>query len=500
MSTKLRSYRNLPALFSMLAMLLAVSHVQTARAQAPPDSLTAQTEGPTGIMLTWQACQSSDQANCLENFYIYRNPPNIDTLLNTQSAGDSSTLQYLDTKGLNPSTKYTYMVCTGAKAKDGSNCLTTSATTFAKQSSGGSGGGSGNGSGNQGSANDTNTSTPPTDLRALAGDSTVLLSWQNPQSNFPLVIEIYRTLTGGSSAGQIAILNGDISVKVPPARYQDTGPLGPHYTYDYYVCDGSHDVQMRNCAHSNLVTTWGLNPVMNAVRTSQTTVKLSVAVDNLETLSGLKVTRQDNSGPCGKGTTLGNGSQGCKTTSYGPNGVPMNAPVITTIYDKGPGSTFGASTATAPYVIDIPDDTVTAGVEYYYQAHATWNGSLEQDSQTMTVPVGITLHYLPQHKSLTKSLVGVQPVGIKGGTQQKASTSAMAATVSSAQAKVKANPNDAQSLYTLGQSYCKENLKDACVSTMYMGFLQSQKAGTTTLSNQIKVSLAAEGVAISDEK
>lgn len=498
MPTKPRSCPHFPALFSVLAMLLIFSQAQTAHAQAPPDSLTAQTEGPTGIMLTWQACESSDQPNCVENFYIYRNPPNIDTVLNTQSAGDSSTLQYLDTQGLKPSTTYTYMVCSDKKDSNGSNCRSTSATTFAKQASGGSGGGSGNGSANQGSGNDTNTSPPPTNLQALAGGSTVLLNWQNPQSDFPIVIEIYRAMTGASAAGQIAVLNGDATVKVPPERYADTGPLGPHYTYDYYVCDGSHDVQMRNCAHSNLVTIWGINPVMNAVRSSPTTVKLSVAVDNLTTLTGLTVTRQDNSGTCGKGTTLGNGSQGCKTTSYGPNGVPINAPVITTVYDKGPGTGFGASTATAPYVIDIPDDTVAAGVEYYYQAHATWAGSVGQDSQTMTVPV--TLNYVSQHKSLTKTLDKGQSVGIKGGTQQKASAPASADIVSSAQAKVKANPNDAQSLYTLGQSYCKVNLKDACVSTMYMGFLQSQKAGTTTLSNQIKTSLAAEGVTVSNEK
>ena len=499
MSTRPRPCRYFLVVVSIFTALLAFGPTRTAHAQAP-DSLTAQAEGPTGIQLTWQACQSSEQANCLENFYIYRNPPNIDTVLAVESAGQNSTLQYLDTTNLTPSTTYTYMVCSDKKAADGSNCLTTSATTFAQQASGGSSGGSGKGSGNQGATNDTNTSAPPTNLRALAGDTTVLLDWQNPQSDFPIMIEIYRAMTGATSPAQIAILNGDATAKVPPDRYSDAGPLGPHYPYDYYVCSGSHDTLMRNCAHSNHIYTWGLNPVMNAVRSSPTTVKLSVAVDNLSTLARLKVTRQDSNDPCRNGGTLGNGSQGCKTTSYGPNGVPINAPVITTVYDKGPNTGFGSSTATAPYMIEIPDDTVTDGVEYYYQAHATWNASVEQDSQTITVPAKITLHYVPPQKSVAKGLVKAQPVGVKGGTQQKVAFPVMAETVSSAQAKVKANPNDAQSIYTLGQSYCKANLKDACVSTMYMGFLQSQKAGTTTLSDQIKASLAAQGVTVSDEK
>ena len=510
MPTAPRPYLNFPTLFSMLGLLLVMGAVQSARAQAAPDSLTAQAEGPTGIQLQWQSCASSEQANCQENFYIYRDPPNIATVLKIVSTGQYSVVPYLDTTDLKPSTTYKYLVCTDAKLSDGSNCASASATTLPPQSSGGSGGsggGSGNGSGNQGSTNDTNTSPPPTNLRALSGGSTVLLDWDNPQSDYPIIIEIYRSLTSATVPSQIAVLNGDATQKVPPNRFADNGPLAPHFTYDYYVCDGSHDVQMRNCAHSNQVTTWGLNPVVTAVRSSPTTVTLSVAVDNLNTLTALSVTRQDNSGPCGKGTTLGNGSQGCQTKTYGPNGVPINAPVITTVYQKGPPGGFGASTATAPYIIDIPNDTVVAGVEYYYQAHATWEGAVGQDSQTVTVPVTIALHYVPPQKSFVKTLAKAQPVGIKGGTQQKSQAQTVkpvpqtaVVNLSTAQANVKANPNDAQSLYTLGQSYCKANLKDACVSTLYIGLLQSQKAGNTALSGQIKSSLADEGVKVNDSK
>ncbi|MGB8478462.1 MAG: hypothetical protein WCE63_06430 [Acidobacteriaceae bacterium] len=517
MSIKCRSYRYLPALFSMVAMLLALGNAQTALAQAPPDSLTAQPEGPNEIMLTWVTCQSSTQANCLEYYTIYRNPPSLDTLHDSRSFGSDSKVQYPDYH-LTPSTKYTYMVCSDVKAKDGSNCLTVSTTTLAAPPpNSGSGGGSGKGSGNQGSTNETNTSAPPINLRVLAGVSLVSLKWDNPASPFPVVIDIARSLTGdrdfaSSSPQKIVELNGNGDEKIPPVSYSDSGPFGPHFAYSYYVCTGIMDVIYRNCAHSNSVTLGGLDPILTAVRSNATTVGLSVVVDNVTTLAELKITRQDNSGPCGKGTTLGNGTQGCKTTSYA-NGVPINAPVITTIYDsKGP---FSGPADSAPYTIAVANDTVTAGVEYYYQAQASWTG-LGQDSQVVTVPASLTLHYLPSHKTFGTIPHGVKTVGVKSGTpgkvQGKVATTTQTAArtaaltpirisaVAAAQAKVKANPNDAQSLYALGQSYCAVNLHDACVSTMYMGLLQSQKAGTTALTNQIKASLAAEGVTVNGVK
>ncbi|MEO6830211.1 MAG: hypothetical protein ABI164_10420, partial [Acidobacteriaceae bacterium] len=213
------------------------------------------------------------------------------------------------------------------------------------------------------------------------------------------------------------------------------------------------------------------------------------------------ITRQDSSDPCRRGGALANGEQGCKTSSYDANGVRINAPIIVTIYDKGAGSSFGANTATPPYVVEIPDDTVTAGIEYYYQAHATWSGPLEQDSQTVTVPATVAWRSLPRQKILVKSAVGAKSVGRQQrGAQPKISPKARAASLSSAQARAKANPNDAQSLYELGQSYCDANLRNACVSTMYMGLLQSQKAGSMALTRQIQTRLAAEGVTAGNKK
>ncbi len=495
MITKFRFHRCPPVVFP-ICFLLGTSGGQVAVAQAPPNSITAQTQGPTAILVTWTECLSSDQANCEENFYVYRNPPDSNKVYTTRSAGDLSQISILDGY-LKPSTTYTYTVCTNVKTTDASNCVSASATTQPSQPPGGGSNG-GSGSGGSGSTY-TNNSPPPTNLRALAGDSTVLLSWVNPTSTMNGLLEVDRAITGGTSPQQIAILDPNGTDPTEPTRYPDTGPLEPHYPYDYYVCNGSPDASRQSCAHSNSVTTWGANPVLTAVRTSPTTVKLSVAVDNLSTLVALKATRQGSNDPCRSGSTLANDEQGCKTSTYGPGGVPANVPQITTVYDKGPGSSFGASTATAPYVIDLPDDTVTAGVEYYYQAQATWVGPLEQDSQTVTAPTTITLQHLPAHKTFVKNIGRVQPVGLKSGSQQKGSTTARTAVVA-AQAKVKASPNDAQSLYTLGQSYCKAHLQNACISTMYMSLLQSQKAGTTTLTNQIKTSLADQGIAFSDQK
>jgi hypothetical protein len=510
MSIELNWRRYSLASLSMLVLPFAFVPTRGVQAQdgssyAPPDSLTAQAEGPTGILLQWVACQSSEQANCAETFYIYRNPPNLDSVLQTVSVnGNDSQQSYPDTANLKPSTNYTYLVCSGEKLPDKSNCLSVAQSTLAQSSSGSGGSG---GSGNQGSNNGINLSPPPTNLRALAGDSAVLLDWQNPKPNpyvVSVVVEIYRALSGVPSlnayAGQIAILNADGSAKVPPTRYQDNGPLGPHFTYYYYVCDGSRDVQMRNCALSTPVSTWGANPIMTATRSSPTTVKLSVAVDNLTTLSGLRITRQDNRNPCAQGATLANGEQGCKTKSYSSNGIPINAPIITTIYDKArPGTDFGANGQGAPYVIELPDDAVTAGVEYYYQAEASWG--VVQDSQVATVPAGFK--YLPQHRIVKNFPAGVKPVGVQpvGGTggKGKPRTGAIIATgaaLSAAHVKVKANPTDAKSLFALGQSYCKQNLRDVCVSTLYLGFLQSEKSGTAALTTQIKASLAAQGVAI----
>lgn len=494
MITKFRFYRCLPVVFP-ICFLLGTLGIQVAVAQAPPNSITAQTQGPRAILVTWTECLSSDQTNCEENFYVYRNPPDPNKVYTTRSAGDLSQISILD-GFLNPSTTYTYTVCTDEMAKGATNCVSASATTQPDQSSsGGSGGGLG--SGGSGSTY-TNNSPPPTNLRALAGDSAVLLSWVNPTSTINEWLEVDRAVTGGTSAHQIAILDPNGTDPTKPTRYLDAGPLEPHYPYDYYVCNGSPDANRQSCAHSNSITTWGANPVLTATRTSPTIVKLSVAVDNLTTLVGLKVTRQGSNDPCRSGSTLANGEQGCKTASVGPGGVRANVPQITTVYDKGPGSSFGASTATAPYVIDLPDDSVTDGVEYYYLAQATWIGPLEQDSQTATASATTSLHHFPWHKTLVKSIGGVQPIGQKSGAKQKGSTSARSAVIA-AQAKVKASPNDAQSLYTLGRSYCKAHLHNACISTMYMSLLQSQKGGSTTLTNQIKTSLAAEGVTATNQ-
>jgi len=463
------------ALFGLLTLGLAPA----ASAQSPPDTLTLVVQGPNAISVDFTPCRISTADNCT-NFVIYRDPPGLNIPRTGVEPADYASISYLDT-GLTPSTKYTYLVCSGNAANSSkSNCLEASATTMKAPSSGGSGNDSGTGP-----APYTNNSPPPTNLQATAGGVSVLLSWTNPPNSSEW-IEIRRAITGGTAAQPIKRVTSGTS------RYADQGPLTPHDPYIYWVCTGTPDASMRSCAQSRSVTIWGANPVLTATRTTPTTVRLSVAVDNLPTLVGLKVTRQGGNDPCRQGTTMANGGQGCKTTTVGPGGAPVNAPIITTVYQLSPGDSLGSNSTSPPWVIDIPDDTVTAGVEYYYSAAATWGGPLEQDSQTVTVPATLQFSHYRQ-KILVKS--GVSLIHVQAA-QNKAGTTS----VGEARAEVKTHPNDAQALYRLGQAYCAQKQRDACISTMYLGFLQSQKAGSTALTNQIRRSLAAEGVTVTETK
>jgi hypothetical protein len=467
--------------FAWSALLAAVvmALASTATAQSPPDSLDLVVQGPNAILVHFTACRISSADNCTD-MTIYRNPPGFDTLLTGVQPADFSDISYLDTK-LTPLTKYTYSVCTGYSAnKDRSNCLEASATTMAVPPSGGSGGNTGSGS-----TTYTNNLPPPTHLQATAGGSSVLLSWINPP-DVSAGIEVRRGITGATVPQPVTELPAGTT------RWADTSPLTPHTPYDYWVCTGKPDASMDSCAPFPSVTLWGANPVLTAVRSSATTVNLSVAVDNLFTLIALKVTREGGDDPCRQGSRLGNGAQGCKTRTFGPGGVPQNAPTISTVYQISPGSSIGSNSTSPPWVIDIPDDTVTAGVEYYYTAIATWIGPLEQDSQTVTVSTTVPLTRY-RGKSVIKSSVPSVHAG-------KLSTGSGSVNLQSAQARLNAHPNDAQALYAAGQAYCAHQQREACISTMYLGLLQSRKAGTTSLSNQITKSLQDQGVTVTENK
>ncbi|HEV2615718.1 MAG TPA: hypothetical protein VGU63_03805, partial [Candidatus Acidoferrales bacterium] len=53
---------------------------------------------------------------------------------------------------------------------------------------------------------------------------------------------------------------------------------------------------------------------------------------------------------------------------------------------------------------------------------------------------------------------------------------------------------DAPALYALGEAYCAKNLKNACLSYMYVALSSARNTGNAALATQIKTSLAAQGV------
>ena len=53
-------------------------------------------------------------------------------------------------------------------------------------------------------------------------------------------------------------------------------------------------------------------------------------------------------------------------------------------------------------------------------------------------------------------------------------------------------PRDAEALYALGEAYCAKNLKNICMSYMYMAISSAQSAGNASLVKQIKASLGTQ--------
>jgi hypothetical protein len=328
----------------------------------------------------------------------------------------------------------------------------------------------------------------------------VYLKWTNPpHATLATTISVLRT-NGATAFELIKQLDWHAT------SYADSGSLLPHTGYMYTVCEGYPAQVMNNCVQSKPLATWGADPILTATRVNATTVRLSVAVDNFFTLFAMSVTREGSDDPCRQGTTLGNGEQGCRTQTIGPNGVPVNAATIVTVYQHS--GDWGSNSTSAPWVIDIPDDTVKAGVEYYYQAHVTWIGPKEQDSAVETAPAQslLTKPY-PMKILATNGIKPIKPSGgaksapVAGGTAAEKTLLAPStvvrlpsANMDTAITNAKKTPGDAQALYSLGQAYCAKRLTSTCVSLMYMGLLQAQKAGNSQLITQISNSLTQQGV------
>ncbi len=486
---------------SFLLSFLGVVCASVAYAQAPPDEAHIYAAGPTDMAVEFTACQTSDALNCYLDFSIYRNPPGFTQSPVWASSVDADLASHTiyDT-GVKAGQTYTYQVCAGGYANSSrSNCIQTNTVKTPTPSNPPPGGSSSGGSGSNGN-NGNSSFAPPTDLQALATTSSVYLKWTNPpHATLATTISVLRT-NGATAFELIKQLDWRAT------SYADSGSLLPHTGYMYAVCEGYPAQVMNNCVQSKPLATWGADPILTATRVNATTVRLSVAVDNFFTLFAMSVTREGSDDPCRQGTTLANGEQGCRTQTIGPNGVPVNAAIIVTVYQHS--GDWGSNSTSAPWVIDIPDDTVKAGVEYYYQAHVTWVGPKEQDSAVETAPAQSLLTKPYPVKILTTN--GIKPIKPSGGaksapvagrsTSEKtilASPTVVqlsAVNLDSAITNAKKAPGDAQALYSLGQAYCAKRLTSTCVSLMYMGLLQAQKAGNSQLITQISNSLAQQGV------
>jgi len=461
----------------------------SAFAQAPPDSVRIYAAGATAVGVNWWSCQTSDRSNCELYFTIYRNPPGFSSAPIVTMSVDADNYEHSTVNyQLQPSQSYSFLVCTGERANDDkSNCAKSNTVTtppLEKTGQGANGGASGGSNTESGYA-------PPANVRGAIGGSTVALKWTPPNQH--AYVEILRAITGGTAPMRVDSLADSFG------QWTDYGPL-PHLGYTYYVCEGTPSTSFNNCAATGRITTWGANPVLTAVRSDTSTVKLSMAVDNIFTLHSLIITRQGSDDPCRQGTTLANGGQGCRTPSVGANGEPVNAPKIVTVYQHT--DQFGSNTASAPYVIEIPDDHVTPGVSYYYQASATWNNEVTQQSEVANAAAGSLL--LARYQGMTHvSRVVPVPVGRKPTTKSVAhqpTANSVArqpsANFTAALNHAQRSPNDAASLYALGTEYCGRGAHDQCVSLMYMALLQAEKHGQTTLSARISTGLSKEGVQI----
>lgn len=473
------------ALLPILLLVGVMTCAGLASAQTPPDTVTAAPLGPSAVQVTFTACLSSDEGNCNIGFSIYRNPPGFNqppiapAYLGEGTYVGSSKAIWIDTK-VASGQSYTYRVCTGDKADSSAdNCTTTSPAVkvpfppppsvpkpTVQLTSPSPVMPSGGATLDWTSTNATSLDLEPTigKVAVPAGSATVdpgqttkytitasgpggtatanltvcgpvappqnlsvldvYLKWTNPSepSCQPSLTEImiFRRSppTNWEFIAPLTASNG-----ILPNRYTDEGVYGalPHSPNQYLVCEGPSDGSNVNCAESPVKFTWGADPVLTATRVNASTVQLKIIVDQATDVSAISVTRQGSDDPCRQGQTLGNGLQGC--TTVGQYGQPVGH--TDTVYNwtngSGPGPSLPKS---APYVINLPDDTtVKAAVEYYYVAHVGWGtgSGTSQDSAVVTVP-----SFYGTVSGQQALAGGVKPVKLNGGAPPPPSGSRVA--------------------------------------------------------------------------
>lgn len=487
-----------PLPFLLISSLTCATRA-AAQTPTPPDGLVRVAVTPLGITVTFEACHTQSEANCVDPFSIYRNPPGFSQPPIGYAAlgggGNSYTGVYND-QAVKKGQSYTYEVCSGSAAlSGGSNCSKPSTPvvvsapppppaapptvklfydTTAVPPSGGAvlGWTSANASGldlepgvgkvavPSGSASlhpkltttytltatgpgGTATATSlvcgpmvPTQNLTVAPYATDL-KWTNPNQTCqpnPTDILIYRW-TPSSNWSQRADLHADSGIL--PSRYNDPSTLPPHSPFAYQVCQGPpSDGTDVNCASSTASYVWGADPVLTAVPLGTTSVQLEIAVDDAVDIDAISVTRGVIDNTCGQGKQLGNGLQGCSTVTIAPNGVgtPLGPGPTTTVYSWKWAGTSPSISNSAPYIIDVPNDTtVQPGVEYFYQAQVVWghyepSQPLSQDSGNVVVTVPTALEV----QASARLANGIQPVKLNGGAPPPQSqSSAMAKSAAS---------------------------------------------------------------------
>ena len=292
---------------------------------------------------------------------------------------------------------------------------------------------------------------PPQNLKAMFPYAAEL-RWTNPSTSpntpyqacpsSPTDVVIYRM--GGTVASYEQLADLPANNGLHSTRYDDPGPLLPHTEYWYSVCEGPAVAQPNGSNNCSGVSpyTWGAAPVLTATRLNATTVQLQIAVDQFNVTS-ISVTRGVVDNVCIKGQKLANGLMGCPTVHTLPNGTIVPGPPVTTcpggctpatcplsvgmispvyagpmvtvynwtqIIGSTPNWTFASKTA--PYLIDLPNDTtVQLGTEYYYQAEVAWATGNVEDSDNVTVPT--TNDVYAQQAALGS---GLKPLKLSGGT------------------------------------------------------------------------------------
>jgi hypothetical protein len=261
---------------------------------------------------------------------------------------------------------------------------------------------------------------PPQQVYWLPGMSDFSLKWTNPNtpkgqtcpapSNQVLIYRMGGTV---GSYEQVAVLNQTTNNGTLPTRYTDNGPLLPGTNYWYTVCEGGPPQDWGDPNNCSAVAGYTLDasPVLTATRVNATTVQLQIAVDQYAVAS-ITVRRDGSDDPSRQGVKLGNGLMGCRTV--GPNGLPISANWVTVynwtqVIGSTPNWTWASKTA--PYLIDIPDDTtVKSGIEYYYQVEVSWASGQDEDSEVVTVPV-----FNPMIMAQHASVGGLQPLKLSSG-------------------------------------------------------------------------------------